>query len=253
MFFDLQKASMLKRVSAFILDGILVLVLATMFGFFVSKICDYDSTYDALMEKKNFYESEYHISTEITAEEYESFDQETRELYDRVSLEMAEDVELSTIYTLLIGKSLIIVSISILLAYIVTEVLCPFIMGNGQTIGKRIFNLAVMQTDHTKIKKISVVVRAVLGKYTIETMIPVLICLMLMFNVIGWIGLVILVILLFLQLAVLINTKTNSVIHDLMACTVVVDMASQKIFDDTESMEEFKKKYEEKMNEKRNV
>ena len=45
-----------------------------------------------------------------------------------------------------------------------------------------------------------------------------------------------------LQLILLITTRTNSPIHDLMAGTVVVDYASQMIFDSREAMIAYKEK-----------
>ena len=45
---DLQKASMLKRISAFILDVILLAVAITGFAFFLSAVTGYDSYNESL-------------------------------------------------------------------------------------------------------------------------------------------------------------------------------------------------------------
>ncbi len=84
-------------------------------------------------------------------------------------------------------------------------------------------------------------IRAVLGKYTIETMIPVLIIIMIYFGSIGIIGPVVLGLILLLQLILLAATSNNSLIHDLISDTVVIDMASQRIFDSESELIEYEK------------
>ena len=44
------------------------------------------------------------------------------------------------------------------------------------------------------------------------------------------------------QVALVITSKTNSTIHDHMAATVAVDLASQMIFDSPEALMDYKKK-----------
>ena len=73
-------------------------------------------------------------------------------------------------------------------------------------------------------------------------MIPVLIIIMIYFNSIGVIGAAIPLLIVALELILLAATRTNSLIHDLLANTVAVDMASQMIFDSEEAMIEYKKK-----------
>ena len=99
-----------------------------------------------------------------------------------------------------------------------------------------------MRVDGVRVSRLSLFVRALLGKYTVETMVPILIGLMLMFGTIGFTGTIVLVLLLGLQIGVMIYTHTNSMIHDLFASTVVVDMASQMIFDTPEALLAYKEK-----------
>ena len=76
-------------------------------------------------------------------------------------------------------------------------------------------------------------------------MIPVLIVMMLFFGTIGIFGLIILGLILLLQIILLIVTRTNSAIHDVLAKTVAIDLASQMIFDSAEEMTEYKKRVHE--------
>ena len=59
--FDLQKANMLKRISAAMLDGILLGILAVGFGFLLSLATGYDAGYTHLKSFYSRYETEYHI------------------------------------------------------------------------------------------------------------------------------------------------------------------------------------------------
>ena len=61
MIFDLQKASVLKRISAFILDAILICIVATGFAVVLSEITSYDSHSDRLEQYYAEYEQEYGV------------------------------------------------------------------------------------------------------------------------------------------------------------------------------------------------
>ena len=135
-----------------------------------------------------------------------------------------------------------IASLSILLGYLILEFFVPIKFGNGQTIGKKIFGIGVMRTDSVKVTAPLLFIRTILGKFTIETMIPVLIILMIFFNTIGLVGTVILGLILLLQVILMIVTHTNSVLHDVLAKTVVIDLPSQMIFESEEELMEYKKK-----------
>jgi uncharacterized RDD family membrane protein YckC len=127
-------------------------------------------------------------------------------------------------------------------AFLLLEFLIPLLLGNGQTVGKKVFGVAVMREDSVKLSPVLLFIRAILGKYTIETMVPVLIILMIYWGVLGFFGTVILFGMLILQLVLLFSTKERSAIHDKLAHTVAVDYASQKIFDTPEAMLAYKKR-----------
>ena len=99
-----------------------------------------------------------------------------------------------------------------------------------------------MRIDAVQLTTIQLFIRTVLGKFTIETMIPVYIVIMIFFNIIGVEGTIILGVLALVQLVMLCVTRNRYVIHDLLAGTVVIDIASQKIFKDQEALLEYIKK-----------
>jgi hypothetical protein len=65
---------------------------------------------------------------------------------------------------------------------------------------------------------------------------------MILLGSLGITGTVVLLLLLALQVGVMIYTKTNSCLHDLLAASVVVELSSQMIFDTEEDMLAYKKK-----------
>lgn len=253
MFFDLQKASMLKRISALLLDMIVVSILATGFGFLVSAVIGYDAMFERLNNSYTSYETEYNVRMDLTDEDFLAMSEEEQQRYQEAYDIMAADPEITYSYAMVMNMTLIILTVGILLAYVVNDIVIPLIFKNGQTVGKKIFALAVMQNDHTKIKPVSLVVRTLLGKFAVETMVPVLICIMIYFGFIGILGTAGLGLLLLLQLVVVIATPTNAAIHDLLAQTVVVDMKSQMIFDDLDAKKKYEHKYLQNTVEKRDL
>lgn len=244
---DLQKASMLKRISAFILDVILLAVAITGFAFFLSAVTGFDSYKERLSEIEVSYWAQYGVEDpnndkSISLSEYEAFTDEQKKNYELASEALSKDAEANHAYGMIVNLTLVITSISILLGYLLLEFAVPLMFKNGQTIGKKIFGIALMRTDGVKINTVMLFVRTVLGKYTIETMIPVLIIIMTFFGSAGIVGLAVLLLIGVLEIVMLCITKTRSCIHDLLAYTVAVDMQSQMIFESPEALLEYKKK-----------
>ena len=225
--FDLQKASFLKRASAFLFDGILIGVLAVGFGFLLSLLLNYDGSYARLSGLYDKYEQKYRISFDIADGDYAALDEETLERYEKAYSELNADGEANAAFSMVVYLSLIIITFGVLLAFVV-----PLFLKNGQTLGKKIFGIAVMRTDGIRISPLILLIRTLLGKYTIETMTPILVVFLTVFAGLGYMGLVALAGLALLQILLMAFTKTNSAIHDVLARTVVVDLASQMIFDD---------------------
>lgn len=239
---DLQKANMWKRISAFLFDGILLGIVVVGFALAISSAAHFDTYSQKVSDSYAKYEAEYGIVFDITLEEYESMTEAEAANYDAAYDALLADGEAMHAYNMVVNLTLLITSVSLLLAYAVMEFFIPLAFGNGQTLGKKIFGIGVMRTDFIRITTMQLFIRTFLGKYTIETMIPVLILLMIFFNTIGLTGTVILGLLLLLQVILIIATKTNSPIHDLLAGTVAVDISSQMIFIDTDALIAYKQK-----------
>ncbi len=251
MFFDVQKAGMTKRISAWLLDLIVLAVAATGFMYLISLIVGYDAKYSELDAYYAKYAAEYGISFDVTDEEIYAMEEAERAKYEAAVEAMNEDVGLQKAFALTVNLTLVILSIGILLAYALTEFAVPLFLKNGQTVGKKVFGLCLMQNDQTRLKPISLAVRTFLGKYAIGTMVPALMVVMLLAGMIGIAGTIVIVLILLLQIILMAATQNNCAIHDVLAATVVVDAKSQKIFDDLKAKEEYRNSIEN--NEKRGL
>ena len=242
MIYDIQKASLTKRLSAWLLDTILLLVLVAGLMGAVSAVTGYDTFNTKLDEYYTSYEREYGITFNITQEEYEALIPEKKEAYDAAYAALVADEDVLYVYNMLISLTVVIVTVSILGAYLILEFAVPIWLKNGQTVGKKVFGIGVIRTSGVRINNVCLFIRTVLGKFTVETMIPVLVFVMLMFNMVGLIGTALVLCIWAVQLALVIATPTNSLIHDKLADTVTVDLGSQLIFDTEEDLLEYKKR-----------
>lgn len=246
MMLDLQKASLLKRASARLLDLILLVIIIVGFSAILSHALNYDHHSKRLDEYYTQYESEYGIEFDMSVEKYEAMTEDERKLYETAYNALISDEDAMYTYHLLVNLTLLITSISILFGYLVLEFFVPLKFGNGQTIGKKIFGIALMRTGGIKITPVCLFIRTVLGKYTIETMLPVLVMIMIFFGNVGIIGIAILALLVITQIILLFAHRNHVQIHDLLADTVAVDMASQMIFDTAADLTAYQQKLYEK-------
>lgn len=244
MIYDLQKADIWKRASAALLDFILMAILATGFVFLLSLVVGFQDYSDKYEARQEIYESKYGVSFDDidTTEKYDALTEEEKAVFDKAFGEFAADEEAIYLYNMLFHLTILTISIGLLLAFSVLEFIVPLIFKNGQTIGKKVFGVAVMRLDHVKITAPFLFVRNILGKYTVETMIPIILLILIVYNLVGFMGPVIILLVLLSNIIMMIATKTNSGIHDMLASTVVVDLASQMIFDSPEAVLEYKQK-----------
>lgn len=253
MIYDLQKASLLKRFMAFLLDLILLVILVTGFMWIISSITNYDSYSNSMSDKIAEIEESFGIPAitkeyNVTLDEFSLMnDDEKSSLPNEVVATMEECIKavnsnpvISDAYITMMNLTLLMVSISLLLAFVILELIVPAIFKNGQTVGKKIFSIAVMRIDGVKVTPLIMFVRSILGKYTVETMIPVIIILMIFFGVGDGLMLLVIPLILILELILVIATKTNSMIHDVLSSTVLVDLQSQMIFDSVEAKNEYR-------------
>lgn len=254
MICDLQKASLWKRISAFLFDIIMFVSVVTLVAFLMSSLLKYDKYKKIIDDRKNDYVAKYEVEYEREHGEeckldlsvaYDDMSEGQKEIYKNVDEALRRDSAVSRTYAMMINLTLVITSVSVLSAHLLLEFVIPLIFKNGQTLGKKIFGLGVMRTNSVKVSPVVLFVRMLLGKYAIETMVPIFLIIMMFFGILGIVGTIVIVGLLILEIVVVCVTRTNSTIHDLISDTVVIDMSSQMIFESEQAMIDYKKKLHE--------
>ena len=253
MIYDLQKASMMKRISAFLLDFILMMMLFTGLMLVISSVVKYDDYSLELLDRQTTIQQNHNIPEleekyevkftqfqSMTKEEINALPDEVRDAFLACNEEINSDNRSIYLFEVIVTLSLLIVSLSLLISFIILEFILPLIFKNGQTIGKKVFSIAVMRKDCVRIPTTVLFIRTILGKYTIGTMVPALMLLSLFFGSTPIMPLMVILLIAIIQVILLITTKTNSLIHDVLASTVVVDYQSQMIFDTVEALNEYK-------------
>ena len=234
MIYDLQKASMWKRISAFLFDAILLGIISVLAAWAVSVLIGYDSQIERIDTVYQRYGEQYGVNFEMSMEEYEAQTPEQLANIDAAYAALAADPEAAEAYGTVVQMTLLITSLGILLGYALMEFAIPIKLGNGQSLGKKIFGIGLMQQDGVQVNNRVLFVRTFLGKYTLETMVPAMIILMIWFGMLGLAGTLVLLGILMLQI-VLVCRRKRMIIHDMLAGTVAVDFASQMIFPDREA------------------
>ena len=242
MMYDLQRASMLKRISAWLLDTILLCIAVTLMALLLSMALGYDQYSERLDARYAHFEAEYGVSKNVTQAQVDAMSPEEKANLEAASRAIAEDDEALYAYNMMIQLVILITSLGVLFAYLLLEFIVPMRLGNGQTIGKKIFAIGVMRQEGIRVNGVCMFIRTVLGKYAIETMIPVMMVLMLFFGSVGEVGWIITGAIGIVQIVLLVTTRERCMIHDKLANTVTVDLPSQMIFNTQEDLITYKEK-----------
>lgn len=240
--YDFQKANMWKRISAWLFDFILIGIVIVGIAFGLSVAFQYDVHYERLEASYDKYEQEYGIDLNISAEEQEKLSEAELEKYREAGEKMQKDPQIRGCYTVVVNLVLMITALSIMLGHFVMEFMIPLFFGNGQALGKKIFGIGVMRSDGVKVTPLQMFFRAILGKCTLETLVPVFIVIMILLRVIGIVGIAVLAAIVLSEIVFLVAMKERTPLHDVMASTVTVDIASQMIFETPEALLEYKQR-----------
>lgn len=243
MIYDIQKASMMKRFSAWLLDIILFMVVVTgcMYGWaYVFDPTPHIEELSGIMES---YEQQFGGSLDMTEEAFNKLSaeeqEEARQVSQKINEALNKDEKALKLLEMIATYIFAMISLSILCAHLLLEFLIPLFLKNGQTLGKKCFGIALMRKDGVKVTPLMMFVRSILGKSTVETMLPAMLLVLAMLGA-GMLTTYLCFGLLIAQVIVPLWTANKTAIHDLIACTVAVDMSSQMIFDTPEQMEAYK-------------
>ncbi len=242
MIYDIQRASMWKRLSAALFDSILLGVAAVLFAWLLSVALGFDTHYQTLNGAYERYGEEYGVDFNLGLSDYEAMSESEIAELNEAYAALVRDEEAMYAYNMILSLTLTITSLGILLAFLVMEFTVPMCLGNGQTIGKKIFGIGLMRKDGVRIAGSGLFARTFLGKYAVCTMVPVLIVIMIFFGMLGLTGTAVLGLIALVQLVLLLATRNHTPIHDLLASSICIDVGSQLIFDTYDDMLAYKKK-----------
>ena len=238
--FDLQKPNMWKRIAAALLDFFLLIIVASAVIILLMAVFNINGQSEGFQSRCDEFEQIYGTDFDMSGEAYAALDEAGKKAYDDAAAALSTDEQANYYFSMIINLTLISVTLGLFFGYLVTEFILPLVLKNGQTLGKKAFGIAVMREDGVRISAVQLFARTVLGKFTIETMVPAFILIMLYFDLMGIVGIAVLLGIAILQLVLLIVNKTRTPIHDLLAHTVAVDLQSQMIFDTPEELLEYK-------------
>ena len=258
---SLQKADIWKRISAFLCDATCIIFLSLAMVLLLTLVTGLNNHAATMNDRREaiIKEAGYVLPDEVpegneeggensipkeniypsSNEDVESLSGEALERYKATDKKIRTDEIYVKEFTLFVSISLIIITFSILISFLIFEFTIPLLFKNGQTLGKKVFGVAVMRADGVKITPSLLFLRAIVCKYTLETMVPVM-ALIAAAIFQWWIMAGILIVgILVLQAVLLFFTKERTTIHDTCTYTVTVDMGSQKIFDTIEEKAEY--------------
>lgn len=239
MTLDIQKANIWKRIAAWIFDLFLMITLAVGFITILSSLLGYEEYNNTFTQACAKYEAQYQSGPLlISQEQYDALEEDQKAAYDTAWDALMADPEAAKAYNMLQFHALplTMVSSGIILAMAIWEFAIPLFFKNGQTLGKKLFGLALIRSDCVRMNNLQLFARTILGKCTIGTMIPVYLLLLLFFGNGGILCTAGLFVLAAAQALCILISRNQSAIHDHLAGTIVVDLASQTIFDSTEDL-----------------
>ena len=244
MITDLQPASFMKRFSAFLLDIIMIVIISTGGAFLMTLIVGFDGHVDKYNERIVYYEETYDVKFGLSNEEIENLSEEERAKYDEVEAIIQNDTEFIKEYQLINSLIYLVVVFGVLLGVMIPEFVIPLFFKNGQTLGKKAFGLIVIKNNGVKASNIQLLIRALLGKYTIEIMIPVLSVVTFLFGLTGGFGMIWLILaalILITNIILVIFTRNHTMIHDIFSFLVVCNKDTQMVFASEEELLRYKK------------
>ena len=229
MIYDFQKASLLKRISAFLLDFILVTIIATFIAWIISLITHYSDLVTEFQGYYTQYEEMYGVT--LTNESvYAGYTDAQKETVQQAFDAMNADQNVIRCWGLVSTLPIVMVSVGLLISTLLVEFVMPIILKNGQTIGKKVFKLGVVNPNGVLCTNFQLCTRALLGKCVVEYMIPGIVIVMMAFGTLGFVGPIILLILLAAQGIIFLTNLNRPFFHDLISNTLVCDLSTQKTF-----------------------
>ena len=244
---DLQKAPFGKRIFAFLADLIVAGILISGLYFAFSAILGVDSYTAKYNEILESYEERYGVDYDTTQEQYDAMTDAEKEHYNEAVRAMNADEDANRAIKTAFAMTFAIFAGGIIISMLLLEFIVPLLFKDGRTLGKRLFGLGVMRKNFTRITPVQLFVRGVIGKGVFELILPILIILSVLAGITGIFGLILLGVMAIAEVVALVRSDSNSMLHDVLADTAVIDWASQRIFDSEKQRDEYERRQKEEI------
>lgn len=247
---DFHKAKPIKRLAAYLID--LILLVAITAGVAVGMFAkmdykSYEEKFEASCEK---YGQQFGVDLSASRADQAELSEAEQEKYMAAWEALNADEEAMDAVKQKLRIELVSAMVGLLVGYVILEIMVPLILKNGQTVGKKIMNLCVMHKYHVRVGFMQIIYRTILGKYFIETLIPVAMLILSDYGVLGMTASLVLGIIAMVQGFIVMMSQANCGIHDKLFNTVVADFKKQHIFDTWNDRFDFEEAYEKEMAER---
>ena len=120
---DFKKASLLKRFSAFLLDGIILLIVAVGLGFLLANVMGYRKHVDTYTSGIERYAEEYDVRFDqiVSQADYEALEPAAKARYEAAVRAMNSDMEILGSLSALVRIIITVTALSLLLGFLVLE------------------------------------------------------------------------------------------------------------------------------------
>lgn len=230
-----KSPSFSKRIGAFILDLICVLIIAIGVAFLTAVINGYDKTQKALDEKYIQYRiKEYNEDGKLVI--VEASDEELALRWNQFE----QDEEACRLWDEMVDKTLPIPIVGITFSLLIFELIVPLCLKQGRTIGMYIFKISLITKEEIRVRFKNIFIRFLFGKLLVNALIPILCFLMFYFNRANFIIVCILMAVLLSNLFMLIATERHIAVPDYFGGVFPCDQEGQFFFDTIEQLNEAK-------------
>ena len=182
--YGIQKASGFRRLAAFLLDVILVCILATGFAAATTSLIKYDDLSGKLNEKyleyglASYNEEGNLVHCEIPFQEQGESDEDylerlkTNDCYNAY-VNLNNDDEAIALEAELVRYTFIIITVSVLLSTAIVYLVFPLLFMNGQTLGMKFVQVGLVTNKGIQVNFANVFLRWSMGFFIIDIMIPI--------------------------------------------------------------------------------
>lgn len=237
--YSLNKASIIKRLAAWLLDAIVVVIIAVGFMLLTSVVIGYDKQ----ITKLNEYYEKYDLYVEDEDGNRDFCTLNPNNELDPCNVgwrKFGEDKDAVAQYEKVNTYSVIILSSGVVFGVMITYCILPLIFKNGKTLGKKIFSIALITDDEIRVTPRCIFIRSLFGNFLVITMIPILLIFTGMTSGGGLLYTLGALVIIIGNIGSVIFTKNHQNIPDLIAKTIPVDATCQIIVDTKEELSELK-------------